>query len=1127
MAGTLGTIRGQISLDVKQAIASYAAVQTANAATVAALRSSGTAFLAAGAVMGGAGLAILAGFGVAIKAAADFEKQLDFFGAVSNSTGAQMDAVRDKALQLGQDTRFSAGQIADSFVELGKAGVSADDIIGGVGEAVASLGAAADIPLDRAAQIVLSAVQTFGLGAGQAVHVADQLAGAANASIVEIEDLGVSLKYVGGIAASISIPIDDTVTALALLGKYGIRGSTAGTSLRQILVSLTGTSDKATTQLKELGIITADGANKFFDAQGKAKPLAEIFQILQDATSGLTEAQRLSTFKTIFNNRALAAAGVLTREGAAGFQTMTTEIGKTTALDVASKRLNNLAGDVEILKGNIETMFIKAGGPFQEFLRGIVQGATQLIQAFANLDDGTQQTILKFLLFAGIGLTVLGAISGIIGIFLRFGQAMLTLFNAINFVVNILKFLIVGIARLGIALLANPVGLIIVAIVALIAIFVLLYQKNEAFRNAIDKIWEALKTGFAAVLVFFQGLPAFFSNLWNTISTGVTSAWNAIGNFFTVTVPGFFTNAWNAVVSGVTGFISTVNSNFQAWVASVGSFFSNLWSSIVAGVTGFISTVASTLSGWVSSIGSFFTNAWSSITTSVSAMVTSVITFFQQLPGQASAIISSFIESVVSFFSQLPYRIGFAIGFLVGTVVNGFITLNNFLVNTASAIVTAVVGFFQQLPGRIATFFTELYNTGVTNFTNIKNFLTTTASAILTAVVGFFQQLPGRISSFFSDMYNRAVAIFSSFQSSASAFGSNVLNAIVNFFQQLPGWISSFFNDMANRARAAFESMRADVTAKASAIVSAVSSFIGQIPERVGSFLSQMRDRASSAFSSALSAASSFGSSVVSSISNFFGQIPGRVGGFLSDMASRASSAFSTVISTASSMASSVVSAISGGLSALPGLVRGILGNVISAFQGVVSSAFNAAKSFASGLWDGFKSGLGINSPSFIEKQMVQITDVIGQETATMHGQVRQVQRLGNRLIQVQTLAPTDQTLTSSVANDFLARMASEQQKLMLLQESIQRSGASANSSINARSLLAASDTPQSSTASSIDALTKAISESKSTQPPIQLDVKVEAPQNMSPDDVGRATASRVGYALSGYTIPIPSPAGR
>ena len=483
MSGSLGTIRGQMLLDVNQAIASYTAARLAHLQTVTALRTGGGALMAAGAGIAAMGAGMLAGLMVAVNASADFERRMSYVGAVTGATTEQMDALRTKAIQLGQDTIFSAGQIADSFVELAKSGVTTEDIIGGIGQAVAALGAAADIPLDTAANIIMAAVQTFQLGADQAVHVADLLAGAANASIVDVQDLGVSLKYVGGIASALNIPIESVADALALLGTYGIKGSTAGTSLRQILVSLTGATKPATAMLKELGIITEDGSNKFFDAAGSAKPLAEIFQILQDATRGLSDEQKVAAYRTIFQNRALAAALDLTKSGAKGFADMNAQISQTTAWDVSQKRLNNLSGDIEILRGNIETLAITQGSQLQAFLRGLVQGITQMVQWFTNLDASTQGTIIRIVAITGVVLTVVGvfgmfagAVLNMISLAIRLKDAWL-LFKTAQTAVT------AGTWAMNAAFLANPITWIIIAIVALVAAFIYLWKNNEGFRN--------------------------------------------------------------------------------------------------------------------------------------------------------------------------------------------------------------------------------------------------------------------------------------------------------------------------------------------------------------------------------------------------------------------------------------------------------------------------------------------------------------------------------------------------------------------------------------------------------------------------------------------------------------------
>lgn len=861
MAGFLGTIAGRIRIDVKQAVASYAAVRAANASTLYALRGSSAAFIAAGKGMAVGGALMVGVFAAAVSKAAEFERKMDFFGAVTDATAEDLQKVSDKALQLGQDTIYSADQIAEAFVELGKAGVSTQLIMEGVGDAVANLGASADIPLAQAADIITAAVQTFNLEGSKAVHVADLLQGAANASIVEVEDLGVSLKYVGGVAASISIPIEEVIDAISILGKAGIKGSTAGTSLRQILVSLTGTSKKAKAQLEDLGIITEDGSNKFFDAAGKAKPLSEIFQILQDKTKGLTEAQRLAAFKIIFNNRALAAANILARGGKDAFAAMNEEIGKTTAAEVSSKRLDNLSGDIEILRGNIETLFIKGGGPFQEFLRKIVQGLTGLLQFFTNLPSGVQTAIFAFLGIGGALLLIMGTISLIVGTVLNFIAVMKTLGFAMQFLRGIMAAFTVVQWLLNAAMAANPIVLIIIAIIALVALFVLLYNKSEAFRNIIGAIGRFFVAVWGKVLDFFSGVPGFFTDLWETIKNAFGAAIDWIKEHWALIL---------VIFSGPIGWIIALVVKFKDQIIG---FFSALWSKVVE-------------------------------------------------------IVGNLITSVVGFFQELPGKIFYWLGFLLGRVILIWYTIWKTIIEFALKIVTGVVQFISELPGKLWNIFTLLFTTAINLWKTWMTWLFTTAQSIVNGIISFFQALPGRAAALFTAVKDRVVAIVTALWIRARTLASQIVQGIISFIQQLPG--------------------------------------------RVASFITSMKDR---------------GLAIIR-----------------------------TMLSKAKELAGKIKDGFIGAITGLPGLVSEVFQKVLGAIGSFVGDLWEKAKSAGSSLWEGFKSGLGINSPSYLEKAMFQINETFGIEVPKMRKQVQKIQTFTNDVVSNNPAARASDAAMSAIS---------------------------------------------------------------------------------------------------------------
>lgn len=329
-----------------------------------------------------AGVAGLAsGLGVAITAAANFEQTMSGVKAVSGATADQMAQLSSLALQLGKDTVFSAADAGKGLEELVKSGVSVQDIMGGAAKATLNLATAGGVDLVTAAGIASNALNSFNLSGTDMAHVSDMIAGAANASAIDVNQFGQAMAQSSAVAATVGISFDDLSVAIAEMGNAGIKGQDAGTSLKTMLLDLTPTSKQAAVEMKALGIITADGSNSFFDAQGHAKGLADVSQILQDATRNLTDQQRLQALQTIFGTDAIRAASVMAKNGAEGFDSLAGSMAKVTAESVAAERLNNLRGDIEQLKGSVETAAISLGETFQPQLRAAVQNVTTFVNA--------------------------------------------------------------------------------------------------------------------------------------------------------------------------------------------------------------------------------------------------------------------------------------------------------------------------------------------------------------------------------------------------------------------------------------------------------------------------------------------------------------------------------------------------------------------------------------------------------------------------------------------------------------------------------------------------------------------------------------------------------------------------
>lgn len=601
----LGTARGKIDLDATGAVKGSKQADDAFKSIGDGADSASKSSAAVGTALVGFGAAAVLAFGAAVKASSDFEKKISEFKSLGADYANNIDAIREKALQLGADTAFSAGEAADALVELGKQGLSTKDILEGAADATVALAAAGGIDLAEAASISAAALNQFKLEAKDLPGIADLLAGAANASATGVSEIGQALKFVGPVANSVGLSIKDTAGAIALLANNGLDAGQAGTALRAILSRLQPASKPAAAAMRELGLITKDGKNQFFDAKGEIKDFADIVGILGGATSKLTAQQKAQALQTIFGTEALAAANVIAGEGKESFLELQKAIGDVRASEVAEEKMNNLAGAIDEFQGSIETAMIRAGAPFQQGLTGIVRAATQVINVFSNLNPEIQKWIGYAVAAAGVAALVVGGIILLQDALVKAKVA----FAAFNLVVS-----------------NNPVVRFVIILAALAAAIFAAYKNIQPFREAVDRLWDAIqpvfdgikqKAGEAFGWLTNTALPAAIQKfeelkgkaieiagwLGDKLSGPVNTAWTfiqdkigtAVGWIQNTAVPNI-QSAWQQIPEGLGSVVERIEEFLGPKIAGA-------WENFKAGASTIVSWIQETL---VPNVGSAF-----------------------------------------------------------------------------------------------------------------------------------------------------------------------------------------------------------------------------------------------------------------------------------------------------------------------------------------------------------------------------------------------------------------------------------------------------------------------------------------------------------------------------------------
>jgi TP901 family phage tail tape measure protein len=338
--------------------------------------------------------AAIASFGVAaIAAGVQFDRQMSEVNATMDKTGlttkeaaAQLGNLRTAAIAAGKDTVFSATDAAKAEAELTKAGIGAADILGGGLRGSLALASAGTLDLGEAATDSAQAMNEFGLKGAAIPHIADVLAAAANTSATDVGKMAQSLNQAGLVAHQTGLTLEDTAGTLAAFAQDGLAGSDAGTSLKTMLQQLQAPSQVTADLMKKLGI-------NAYNASGNFIGITNLAQQLKDKLGPLTQAERDNALAQIFGNDAVRAANVLYENGKDGLQKWIDGVNQTgAASDTARAKMDNLSGDLEQLKGSLETVAIESSGGARDGLRGLTQTATGTVNAFADLPDWLQQT---------------------------------------------------------------------------------------------------------------------------------------------------------------------------------------------------------------------------------------------------------------------------------------------------------------------------------------------------------------------------------------------------------------------------------------------------------------------------------------------------------------------------------------------------------------------------------------------------------------------------------------------------------------------------------------------------------------------------------------------------------------
>lgn len=517
----------------------------------------------------------IASAGVAcVKLASDFEAGMSKVQSISGATGKELDALSQKAKEMGAKTKFSATEATEAYQYMAMAGWKAGDMMDGI-EGIMYLAGATGEDLATTSDIVTDALTAFGMSADETEQFVDVLAKTSSNANTNVSMLGESFKYVAPVAGALGYNVQDVSTALGLMANSGIKASTAGTSLRSWMSRMSAPTKQVQTAMDALGI-------SLTDSEGNMKDFKTLMEDTRKSFSGLTEAQKSQYASALAGKTGMSGLLAIVNSSDEDFNKLSESIYNSSGAckDMYEVANNNLQGQLTILKSTAESLAISFGERLTPYVSKLAEWLQKLAEKFNGLSDKQKDMIVKIaLVVASIGPALL-----------IFGKMVATVGKVVSVVGKVGKAFKVAGSLMG--LITSPVGITILAIGALIAIVVLLIKNWDKVKATAQKVFgyvksvfksvsgsgESLKERLAPIGDKFTEIGSKLQELWTVVQPVVLK----IGEIFKTV----FSVYLGAVIGGAIGYFSSMFESVKKVIGGIMDIFSGLITFITGVFTG-------------------------------------------------------------------------------------------------------------------------------------------------------------------------------------------------------------------------------------------------------------------------------------------------------------------------------------------------------------------------------------------------------------------------------------------------------------------------------------------------------------------------------------------------------------
>lgn len=544
-----------------------------------------------------------------VEVGKNFDSAMSEVSAISGATGKDLQMLRDTAKEFGSTTMFSASEAADALKYMSLAGWDANTSASALG-GVLDLAAASGMELGAASDMVTDYLSAFGMEAEKSGYFADLLAYSQANANTSAEGLGEAYKNCAANLNAAGQDIETTTSLLAMMANQGLKGSESGTALAAMMRDLTAKMEDGKVQI-------GDTAVAVMDANGNYRDLTDILKDVEKATNGMGDAERAAALSTTFTSDSIKGLNLIMNAGVDEAAKFEDELRKCdgTAAEMAKTMQDNLGGDLTSLSSQFEGVQIALYEKFEPALRKGVEVLSELLKGVQFVIDHSSEFI-----------AVLAAMGSGVAAYVAYTTALKVMQEGWMALEVVQKASAAAQAVLNAVMAANPIGILIAAITALVAAFTVLWNTNEGFRETVLQTWETIKTGVSNAVT---AVKEFLESAFEQIKTIITTVWENIKTF-TVEI-------WEGLKAAVKGAVENVKNSISATLEAIKTIVVTIWNAIKT----------ATSAAW-NAIKTATSTVWNGIKTTITTVVNAVKTFVSSAFNAVKTTVSNVFEGIKS-----------------------------------------------------------------------------------------------------------------------------------------------------------------------------------------------------------------------------------------------------------------------------------------------------------------------------------------------------------------------------------------------------------------------------------------------------------------------------------------------